>query len=417
VRVRGKENWAKSPRIVVSNHRSEFDILALRSLFKCAAVSPLYYKTFALCKRMIREINPIYVDYTQREGVRASINDHLSGPLKDIPILVFPEGALTNGEQALLLYHKFLFSVDQPIQPLANHVSGPFHNVVNVHVRPHVLTLARSFAYSLRLLASITPLLTCTFPAIVRAASVHADYAQHFLFPFDALACVCHCSMFFSSSVYMTLAALACSAGGRSTYSLSRFAILPALSQGKDTPRAGKGAKEGESVRRRQDREETILFLPFVAPHPRIISIPEASWWVPSAASPHSFLIPPSFPSPRRAQRRRSDETPEQFAQRVQAMTADALGLVPSSYSVRDKAILLRRWTALREGRRYTRRAVARVDAIRAQQQSFMDNMPVSSPVASPTSSPPPPPVTGNPTAVPTVAERGDSPCSPRRRI
>ncbi|KAJ4454717.1 putative Ancient ubiquitous protein 1 [Paratrimastix pyriformis] len=257
--VKGKENWSKNLQVLVSNHRSEFDIIALRSLLPVAAVSPLFYKTFIFTRKMVKEINPIFIDYSNREVIHKNIDEHLTGPASKVPILCFPEGALTNGEQALLLYHKHLFSLERPIQPLANSVSGPFHNVVNVH---HLCTKI-----------------------------------SHNIF--------------------------------------------------------------------------WLLLMPYHV------------WTV--------NVLP--------EQRREPTETAEQFANRIQSMTAAHLGLIPSTFSVRDKAILLRRWTALREGQRFLlgrKHALAAQSAILKQQTQAFSTV---DGLASPSPSPSPAPIQTSPIA------------------
>ncbi|KAA6322229.1 MAG: hypothetical protein EZS28_054459, partial [Streblomastix strix] len=48
--------------------------------------------------------------------------------------------------------------------------------------------------------------------------------------------------------------------------------------------------------------------------------------------------------------------TAEEFANRVQKATADHLGLIASSFTVRDKAKLVRKWIRLREGKTIKKR-------------------------------------------------------------
>lgn len=83
------ENWTEKPRMIVSNHLRDTDIIAVRGEMNVAAISPLYYQSFLITKQMVKSIHPLYVSYTDRQVVRDSIQEHLKS--SDIPILCFPE--------------------------------------------------------------------------------------------------------------------------------------------------------------------------------------------------------------------------------------------------------------------------------------------------------------------------------------
>ncbi|KAA6373413.1 MAG: hypothetical protein EZS28_031059, partial [Streblomastix strix] len=96
----GKKNLALRPRIIVQNHITALDIVAIRGDFKCAAISPLFYQKFWVTKQMVKEVHPLYVRYDDRDAVRRQIKAHLQ--TSEFPIMCFPEGAMTSGESCLL---------------------------------------------------------------------------------------------------------------------------------------------------------------------------------------------------------------------------------------------------------------------------------------------------------------------------
>jgi hypothetical protein len=57
------------------------------------------------------------------EAVRDAIRSHLKSH-KDVPLLAFPEGGTTNGK-GLLRFQKFLFSLGEPVQPVALRMESP----------------------------------------------------------------------------------------------------------------------------------------------------------------------------------------------------------------------------------------------------------------------------------------------------
>mmetsp|Transcript_29863 Transcript_29863/g.75135 ORF Transcript_29863/g.75135 Transcript_29863/m.75135 type:complete len:263 (+) Transcript_29863:104-892(+) len=128
VRSNGMENFEHSKgrtKIIVSNHISELDLAPLRLLFgPLEPVLPSYYRKLILTKRAIASMNPIYMD-RDRELVRQEIQQRVART-HFAPILCFPEGALTSGEEGLLLYHQFLFSLGEPVLPVVVRGQRPF---------------------------------------------------------------------------------------------------------------------------------------------------------------------------------------------------------------------------------------------------------------------------------------------------
>eukprot|EP00605_Chrysophyceae_sp_TOSAG23-4_P002214 GSChrysophyteH1.ASY1.ANO1.2454.1 assembled CDS len=65
-----------------------------------------------------------------RDGIRRMVTELLDS--SPHPILVFPEGGLTSGALGLLQYHKFMYSLDVPIQPIRITISNPAFTPINI---------------------------------------------------------------------------------------------------------------------------------------------------------------------------------------------------------------------------------------------------------------------------------------------
>ncbi|EEY56158.1 uncharacterized protein PITG_08946 [Phytophthora infestans T30-4] len=119
--------------IIVSNHISEFDAVAMLSITPAYILGYDFYKNMLFFKLLGDKPGVVYVPYVSRQqgnsagrdAVRQIIMERLARGNK--PLAAFPEGGLTNGRKGLLQYHKFLFSLDKTVQPLAIRASdGPF---------------------------------------------------------------------------------------------------------------------------------------------------------------------------------------------------------------------------------------------------------------------------------------------------
>lgn len=148
VRVTGWENWDPNASVIVSNHVSEMDGIACRTaLGPLAIIVPPYYRNLIFCRAIIKELHPLYLDPKNPRAIRDKIQKHLASqrlvadPKKRLPILCFPEGALTSGK-GLLMYYRYMFSLGETVQPIALTVWRPlpihldtlctpiFHNVI-----------------------------------------------------------------------------------------------------------------------------------------------------------------------------------------------------------------------------------------------------------------------------------------------
>jgi ancient ubiquitous protein 1 len=156
VRVRGRpgQEGGKRARIVVANHLSELDALAMRAVIPGAMKTlgyAFYQRIWWLRFSPLGMLGPIFVPQKSRtegakeaqkkgevdpqsgdaggvkneasagrdrvrKAVRATI---AADPDGHVPIVVFPEGGLTNGKVALLQYHRWMFSLGETVQPVA----------------------------------------------------------------------------------------------------------------------------------------------------------------------------------------------------------------------------------------------------------------------------------------------------------
>lgn len=129
------------PKVLVSNHISEADFIAIASKFSARVVAMDYVERIPVIGRLMSVADPIYIgqvgnkqsvslsadkvdDYkaAQRDKIRQAVVSTTRGTPagKEAPaVLIFPEGVLTSGRTAVLRYQKFVFSLGLPVQPLA----------------------------------------------------------------------------------------------------------------------------------------------------------------------------------------------------------------------------------------------------------------------------------------------------------
>ena len=152
VRVRNDaEHAIRSAHVIVANHVSQFDGLPIRMVVPCATlVRETYTQGGASGRWWARTLtrlvvvpivsaafSPIAVptpgsdaDATEAAGararVRAAMRSHGASARRQNgkrPLLVFPEGSLTNGRAGLMRFSRSSFSLGAPVTPLAMRVS------------------------------------------------------------------------------------------------------------------------------------------------------------------------------------------------------------------------------------------------------------------------------------------------------
>ena len=126
-------------RIWTANHTSEMDALAIRCLANPHILGYSFYLQLWWLKfSPLSLLNMVYVPQRSRsegnsdarDGIRKLVTELLGSSRH--PILVFPEGGLTSGAQGLLQYHKFMYSLDVPIQPIRITISEPSFTPINI---------------------------------------------------------------------------------------------------------------------------------------------------------------------------------------------------------------------------------------------------------------------------------------------
>jgi 1-acyl-sn-glycerol-3-phosphate acyltransferase len=118
--------------IMVANHTTEMDVLPIRSkgLLRIMGYD-LYTKMKCLQFSPLKFLDIMYIKQTERsegggkdrDAVRQQVIDGLAKKGAP-PLLVFPEGGLTNGKNGLLQFHKFLFSLNHCVQPIVIEANG-----------------------------------------------------------------------------------------------------------------------------------------------------------------------------------------------------------------------------------------------------------------------------------------------------
>ncbi|GAB9472195.1 hypothetical protein Gpo141_00009380 [Globisporangium polare] len=128
----------KEADIIVSNHISEFDAIALRWVTPAHVLGYDFYKKMLFFRLLGDKFGLVYVPYVSRNQGGAEGRDQVREIIvqklekKDKPLAAFPEGGLTNGRVGLLQYHKFLFSLGKTVQPFTIQASdGPFPVNIN----------------------------------------------------------------------------------------------------------------------------------------------------------------------------------------------------------------------------------------------------------------------------------------------
>ena len=133
------DRHSQLPRVLVSNHVSEADVLPIAYLFPVRTVAMDYIRTTPVIGRICSVHDPIWIGQPenaqstsrnmtlaeiatfkekQREMLRKAV---LEGTAREdsSSVLIFPEGVLTSGRVAILRYQKFVFSLGLQVQPLA----------------------------------------------------------------------------------------------------------------------------------------------------------------------------------------------------------------------------------------------------------------------------------------------------------
>ncbi|KAL0230427.1 hypothetical protein PCE1_003987 [Barthelona sp. PCE] len=131
--------------VIVANHTSEFDSVAIRVLFgnRMSIIAPKFYKKSMLTRSFVHLLNPLYTEIKKerRYILQQKIKKHVNELGDEKPLILFPEGCLSNGKHCLLQYQKFCFSLEKKVLVLALRFNNPFHKVLNLdHLTASVLS-------------------------------------------------------------------------------------------------------------------------------------------------------------------------------------------------------------------------------------------------------------------------------------
>lgn len=115
------------PHIIAGNHINDFDAFAMWAVAgRFHPLAGAHLKDIPLIGRVYTKLSAIFVSPTT-EG-RDKVKQKVLEVLKDdpVPILIFPEGGLTNGQKGTMMYHRFVFSLDCSIVPAAISLRHPW---------------------------------------------------------------------------------------------------------------------------------------------------------------------------------------------------------------------------------------------------------------------------------------------------
>ncbi|XP_071827488.1 lipid droplet-regulating VLDL assembly factor AUP1-like isoform X2 [Apostichopus japonicus] len=117
VTSKGNGNRDNDVNIIVANHISIFDHVALNLILPCAVPNVWNFPKF-LCWMLG------YQDMGASQGRQSLVNNVKQYKDKH-PVLAFPEGAMTNGKVGLLKFSTWPFSVEDAVQPICISASRP----------------------------------------------------------------------------------------------------------------------------------------------------------------------------------------------------------------------------------------------------------------------------------------------------
>jgi len=118
---------ANEPHLIAANHVADFDTFAMWMVMpRFHTVTSAHLKSIPVIGDVYSRLDAIFVSLTPegRADVKAKVQEVVkTGPH---PVLIFPEGGLTNGRVGTMMYHRFVFSLDCMIIPLAISLQDPW---------------------------------------------------------------------------------------------------------------------------------------------------------------------------------------------------------------------------------------------------------------------------------------------------
>ncbi|KYQ93191.1 hypothetical protein DLAC_05829 [Tieghemostelium lacteum] len=129
-KIFGKENIPSrknpnSARIIVCNHLSDFDPYPICSLIPdFHTLVAAHIRKVPVVGKVYEKFSTIYVDPSNKGKARDDVLESLSKT--DKPLLIYPEGGLTNGKKGIMMFHKFVFGLGHSVTPVAMRINNPW---------------------------------------------------------------------------------------------------------------------------------------------------------------------------------------------------------------------------------------------------------------------------------------------------
>ncbi|MEO8548641.1 MAG: lysophospholipid acyltransferase family protein [Kofleriaceae bacterium] len=147
-------SWPAGPFVIVANHVSYLDAIAIASVLPCAPIAKSEVERWPMIGLAARELGVIFVARDSAwSRVRALRRAH--AVLRDgLPVLNFPEGTTTDGTK-LLPFQRGIFGLARhagvPVLPVAVHCAPHLAWHGNAPFLPHYVAMARLAAPEVRL--------------------------------------------------------------------------------------------------------------------------------------------------------------------------------------------------------------------------------------------------------------------------
>jgi len=117
----------KGPHVIVCNHVTDFDTFALRVLLsRYWVLTSAHLQTLPIIGAVYTKMGSVFVAPTVESRTKAKDTMQKLLQTTGDPLIVFPEGGLTSGKTGLLMYHKFVFSLNVPVIPGAIRLADPW---------------------------------------------------------------------------------------------------------------------------------------------------------------------------------------------------------------------------------------------------------------------------------------------------
>ena len=117
VKVNIKGKLEPDTRIVVCNHLTMYDIISVLYCFPLSFVAKDSLRTNKFIQNTVKIFDAVFVDRSKQGGVTEQIVNVASDP-SYLPLLIYPEGKITNGE-AILGFRSGAFVPEVPVQAVA----------------------------------------------------------------------------------------------------------------------------------------------------------------------------------------------------------------------------------------------------------------------------------------------------------